>query len=126
MKYSSMTITFYTFLFSGLSQLPLAKVSEMGAHMTADPKLWILIVGLGVINTVLPYLFFTLGLSIMEPSRAAVLSTIEVVAGSLAGILIFHEDCGFWKIVGLVLIISATVILNVQPKKKLPEKEARS
>jgi len=123
LKYSSMTITFYTFLFSGLSQLPFASLSTIGAHMVPDARQWLLIAGMGVINTVLPYLFFTLGLSVMEPSRASVLSTIEVVAGSLVGILLFHESYGFWKILGLVLIISATVVLNVNFRKQKSPQE---
>jgi len=125
-KYSSMTITFYTFLFSGLSQLPFAKLPSLLTSFSPDFKFWLLTAGLGLINSVLPYLFFTLGLSLMEPSRAAVLATVEVVVGSLIGILVFHEDHSFWKIIGIVLIIAATVILNANFSPKTTEKASRS
>jgi len=125
-KYSSMTITFYTFLFSGLSQLPFSKLPSLMTSFSPDLKFWLLAIGLGVVNTVLPYLFFTLGLSLMEPSRAAVLATVEVVMGSLLGILVFHESHDFAKILGIILIIAATVILNISLPPKKSEKPARS
>ena len=54
----------------------------------------------------------------MESSKAAVLATVEVVAGALFGILLFHESCTFPKILGLVMIITSTVIMNIDWKKK--------
>ena len=115
-KYSSLTITFYTFLFSGISVLffrnPVKLISGTGADMIK----WI--IGIAFICTVFPYITYTAGMKKTEISKAAVLVTVEPLVGSLIGIFAWGEDAGIAKIIGIALILSSVVLLSMPEKKK--------
>lgn len=117
-KYSSLTVTFYTFLFSGITlpifRNPVALIGSVSLQVIP----WI--VGTSIICTVLPYLCYTWGLGKMEAGKAAVLVTVEPLVGAIIGILIYHEDANLFKLLGIVLIFSAVILLslpNIKVKK---------
>lgn len=117
-KYSSLTVTFYTFLFSGITlpifRNPVALIGSVSVQVIP----WI--VGTSIICTVLPYLCYTWGLGKMEAGKAAVLVTVEPLVGAIIGILIYHEDANLFKLLGIVLIFSAVILLslpNIKVKK---------
>lgn len=117
-KYSSLTVTFYTFLFSGITlpifRNPVALISSVSLQVIP----WI--VGTSIICTVLPYLCYTWGLGKMEAGKAAVLVTVEPLVGAIIGILIYHEDANLFKLLGIILIFSAVILLslpNIKVKK---------
>lgn len=114
-KYSSLTINFYTFLLSGISVLfirnPFKLISQTGSGMIP----WI--IGIAFVCTVFPYLTYTAGMKHMDIGKAAVLVTVEPLVGSLLGIFAWGEDAGIFKILGIVLILSAVVILAKNDKK---------
>lgn len=114
-KYSSLTVTFYTFVFSGIT-LPLFKnpvTLVSGVRLELLP----LIFGISLICTVIPYLAYTWGLGKMEAGRAAVLVTVEPLVGALLGIFFFHEEAGIFKIFGILLIFVAVILLSISPSK---------
>ena len=49
----------------------------------------------------------------MEGGRASVLATVEPVVATLTGVLLFGETLDVWSIVGILLVLSAVVILNL-------------
>lgn len=112
-KYSSLTVTFYTFLFSGLTlpifRNPVVLISNVPLNVTP----WI--IGIALVCTVIPYLSYTWGLGKMEAGKAAVLVTVEPLIGALIGIILYHEDANFFKILGIVLIFSAVILLSFSP-----------
>lgn len=114
-KYSSLTVTFYTFVFSSIT-LPLFRnpVKLLGGT-SRDVWLWIL--GIALICTVIPYLTYTWGLGKMEASRAAVLVTVEPLVGALIGIFVYHEDANIFKLIGIILIFTAVIILSIPASK---------
>lgn len=109
-NYHSMTISFYTFLFCGLGCLPFAKPVAMVASLT--PKAILLVVGLGVVCCVLPYLFYTKGLESVDNTRASVIVAVEPVVASLIGIFVYHESVTALKIAGVVLVLAAVLICS--------------
>lgn len=110
-KYSSLTITFYTFLLSGIALLtirnPYAIVNRV------DISLWPYMLGLVVIATVLPYITYTVGMSRMEIGKAAVLVTVEPLVGALIGVFVWGEAMSPMKLLGIVLILVSVVISNL-------------
>lgn len=108
-KYSSLTITFYTFVFSGLSLPFLADISEMRKSFSVD--ILPAVLGIALICTVIPYVAYTFGLSKMEKSKAAVMVTVEPLVGTLLGIIGYHEEAGMERIAGIILIFVAVIIL---------------
>ncbi len=49
----------------------------------------------------------------MEAGRAAILVAVEPLVGALIGILVFREDHGPLKLLGILLILAAVVLLNL-------------
>lgn len=105
-----MTISFYTFLFCGLGCLPFAKPVAMVSALT--PKSILLVVGLGVVCCVLPYLFYTKGLESVDNTRASVIVAVEPVVASLIGVFVYHESVTPLKIAGVVLVLAAVLICS--------------
>ena len=120
-KYNALTVTFYTFLFSGVSLLPFVHVEKIPACM--DWKMLLLTAGIALICTVLPYIFYTLGLTGLETSKAAILVTIEPLVGTLIGFLIWREEVSVLKIIGIILIFISVVLLGLEDKTKSKENE---
>ena len=61
--YSSMTVTVWTFLFAGPASQVLVPGSRTLGPALARPDMWLTAAGLVVFSTVLPYIFYTKGLS---------------------------------------------------------------
>ena len=105
-----MTISFYTFLFCLIVVLPFSGPWNGGVAIG-----WEMIgysFGLGVIACALPYILYTKGLEKVESSKAAIVVAVEPVVATLVGVLIFHEDFGIIKGLGIALVLSATVICS--------------
>ncbi|MDN4072432.1 DMT family transporter [Fictibacillus terranigra] len=113
-KYHTLTITTYTFLFAGLALFPVSGLSA-SFHLLGNGQTLLYIAGLGIFPTVLAYLLYTVGLRHVEPSRAAIVSTIEPVVATLTGWFLFQEALTVWQTAGILLVISAAVV--VQDKK---------
>lgn len=116
-KYNSLTVTFYTFVFSGVSLIPFIMGSDLLVKMLPNGKFWLFAVGIAIFCTVLPYIFYTVGLSGLETGRAAILVTVEPLVGTLIGFLIYNENVSFLKIVGIVCIFIAVVLLGIKTEE---------
>lgn len=117
-KYSSLTITFYTMLFSGVF-LPV--IQDMGefTRLIIDNygnALWAMI-GISLICTVIPYVAYTAGLQRMEAGKASVLVTVEPLVGTVLGFAVYHENMNWMKITGMILIFISVVLLSIQDMK---------
>lgn len=115
-KYNSLTVTFYTFVFSSVSILPFCSPAEIPAVMTG--KSILLALGIALICTVLPYILYTFGLSGLETGKAAIVVTVEPLVGTLVGFFIWKEEFSLQKILGIILIFAAVVLLNLKSKDK--------
>lgn len=113
-KYSAITITFYTFVFSGITIIFFCDPADMISKAQEGGKgMLMYAVGIAVICTVIPYLTYTFGLRHMEKSKAAVLVTVEPVVGTLLGILLYGEERGIGRLIGIVMILAALVMLSI-------------
>ena len=119
-KYHSITITFYTFVLATLGTLPLSQVTEL-VPMLSNPSVIMNGIGLGVFACMFPYLLYTRGLTGVVASHASVMATVEPVVATLIGVTVFHEVMTVSKVVGIILILSGIVVLNVNQTKPLPK-----
>lgn len=115
-KYNSLTITFYTFLFAFIGFLCFTKPGEIVQKCTADSKAILLAVLIAIVSSLLPYIFYTIGLNNMEASVAAVLVAVEPLVGCVIGITVFHDGASPSKIIGIALILGSIVFLNIRRK----------
>ena len=114
-KYSPYTVTTYTFLFAAAgSWLVCGPADAMSKLSAADNLTGLLLfcVLTGLVTAVIPFLAYTLGLRTVEASRAGILATIEPLAATLVGIVVFSEPLTLLSGLGIVLILAAVVLLN--------------
>ena len=112
--YHSLTISFYTFLFAAVAVLPLADVSIIYKTCEEDFRMLGFYLIFGLVSTVMPYITYTLGLTAMENSKASIIASVEPVAATVLGILVFHEKMTISNLIGIVLVIGAIVVCNVE------------
>ena len=110
-KYHVLTITFYTFLFSGLSIIPFSGLGPGSGIM--QPQL-LYGVGIALFCTVLPYLFYTYGMIRIETGKAAILVTVEPLVGTLVGCGLYGEPMTLIKAIGILLTFGAVILLGLK------------
>ena len=107
--YDSMTVTVWTFLFAGPASLVFLRPAELAA---LTPSAWLTAAGLVVFSTVLPYIFYTKGLSRVEAGQASIMASLEPVVAALAGILAFGEPMSAATGAGILCVLAGVVILR--------------
>lgn len=111
-RYSSVTITFYTFLMTSLGAIPMSGIArQMSALLSA--KCMMCAFGLAFFCTVLPFLLYTAGLFHVEAGKASIFATIEPFSAAIVGLFLFHEQFTVSKIIGMLCIVFAIVYLNL-------------
>lgn len=114
--YSSLTVTFYTFLFSLVATSFISEPCAIVPLMRGfDVLFWVLAISIG--STLLAYVFYTKGLEHVENSRASVLSTIELVVASLISVALFNEPFGLQNALGIVFVIAGIAVINMPTKQ---------
>ncbi len=115
-RYSPYTVTTYTFLFAAVGSWIICRPADMYNRFVnaTDPGfLTILCCLTALITAVIPFLAYTLGLQNVEASKAGIIATIEPMVATLIGILVFSEPLTLMSGSGILLILSAVVILNL-------------
>lgn len=118
-NYHTYTVSFYTFLFASIGTLPFIKINKIATILISNKEGILYSFGLVIFVTVVPYLTYTIGLSYMESGVASVLATIEPVVATLIGVIIYKEEMDSFAALGVVLVLSAAVLVSVNiPKWK--------
>lgn len=114
-KYSSLTITAFTFYLALAASWPLADFDYQRLGLAAiDLPSIVSVLGLGLLCAVLPYLLYTKGLEQIEAGQASILATIEPFVAAAVGVIFFAEALTPVKIIGLGLIFAAIAVLNIR------------
>ena len=116
-KYQPLTVTTYAFVFGAVGAAILCKPVEVAQVISAAPNpagLVLLLIVTAFVTAVLPYLLYTVGLSYMRASGAAIMASIEPVVATAAGALVFGEALTLPSFVGIALVLGAIVVLNMK------------
>lgn len=116
--YHPLTMTLYTFLFANIGILPLVNLSEIFTLVTQNTNTIVMSILLGLITSVIPYIFYTMGLSKVETAKASIMASVEPVVATLFSVFLFGETLSFFGVLGIILVLSAIVLLNLQKTKK--------
>ena len=120
-KYHQLTIIVYSIGFGLLFYLPFSRPLEI-FQLDLTLKAWLLLGSIGLISTVIAYGFYITGLSYgIEASKAGIISTLEVVVSVILSYLVFKEALWGWKLVGILMVVSSVLIVQVD--KILPVKK---
>ena len=114
-KYSSYTVTTYTFIFAAVGSWIISRPADMMGKFSSASDLGFLIFFCfltALITAVIPFLSYTLGLESVEASKAGIIATIEPMVATLIGILVFAEKLTIMSGAGILLILASVVILT--------------
>ncbi|HZX45870.1 MAG TPA: DMT family transporter [Clostridia bacterium] len=76
-------------------------------------KGWAAVLVIAVFSTALAIITFYLGVKVVGPSRAAILSAFEPVVTVTLGVLVLKEALSFIQFTGIILVLSAVVMINL-------------
>ncbi len=89
-----------------------AATGQLAVNWT--PSRLALLAGFAVVGTTIPVLTFILGLRLVGPSRAAILSTFEPASSVLLAVLILGEGANPIQYLGGAFILASVVVLESQ------------
>jgi drug/metabolite transporter, DME family len=122
-RYGSLASLFWSFAFAALSLGLLA--SPVGPFLRA-PDQTLLLVGLGLVPTLLPYALYIAALRHLRASTAAMLASIEPAIAAIFAALLLGERMQGLQMIGMVLVVCAAVLLARQastvPVGETPER----
>ena len=118
-RYSPYTVTTYTFIIAAVGSWFICRPKDMFSKFAAAPNLaWLIFFCFltALITAVIPFLFYTLGLHMVEASKAGILATVEPMVATIIGIVFFSEQLTIFSGLGILLILVAVIILNLKKK----------
>lgn len=115
-KYDSITVTLYTFIFGIIGLIPFSDFKKMISILSNVEALYYAL-ALGLFATVLPYLFYTKGLTHLETSKASIIATLEPIVATIIGVILYSEPLTFFKILGIFLVVYAVYIIREEPEE---------
>lgn len=114
-KYSSITVTLYSFILATIGAFPLIPIKNT-MILSLNTKAILYTLGLGLFSTVLAFLFYTIGLENLEPSKASILATVEPVVATLTSLIVFKQPMSISQTLGIILVICALLIVGLNKK----------
>lgn len=118
-RYSPYTVTTYTFVIAAVGSWFICRPKDMFTKFAVAPNLlWLIFFCFltALITAVIPFLFYTLGLHMVEASKAGILATVEPMVATIIGIVFFSEQLTIFSGLGILLILVAVIILNLKKK----------
>ncbi len=104
-------VSAYTKIGSALAFLVLA-VGDKSFTYRFEGGTWGVLIALTIFSTVLPGVFFLMGLVRLGPVRTAIVSTVEPFLTALLGVLVLSQSLALPTVLGGLLIIAAVVLLQ--------------
>ncbi len=116
--YNSLTIIFYTFLIALIGLIPLTDWKGLSSEMFASTDKFLYFVLFAIASTVLPYIFYTYGLTKLTPSKASIMASIEPVAATIVGFIFFNERPSMVAFFSIGCILFSIVLLAINKENK--------
>ena len=115
--YSSNTISLWSCLFAAAGCSVLFGVKAPLTIVFSSGNVFLFCLLTAIITTYLPYMLYTFGLTGIDSGTASVVASIEPVVATGVGIILYHETLNIWSVSGIVLVLSAIVLLNTNYRK---------
>ncbi|MBU3825950.1 MAG: DMT family transporter [Candidatus Anaerobiospirillum merdipullorum] len=112
--YHPFTVMVYTFVIGSAGILPLADFGELQQVNAAVPGLYVQEILFVLVAALLPYLFYTIGLRSLDPSKAAIMASMEAVSAAIFGITVFDEPLSANIVIGIVAVLGSVIVLNLK------------
>ena len=122
--YSANTVLFYIFLISTLICVPFGNLPSIPGKIVG----WNVVFDLmctGVLMTLVPYYLQIYALKYISPVTVNIIGLLEVACAVVVGMVFYDEGLGLMNLIGMILIPASIVLMNVDVRKKLRERENR-
>lgn len=116
--YAPLTITGWSFAFAALFSAFFCDFPLLAGLYGAAPGMLLHSLVFALMVSVLPYLLYAYGLTGTENSIAAVIASIEPVAATLFGAVLFGEYPSLSSLLGIALVLGSLTLCIERPKKK--------
>lgn len=123
--YGSVTITFYTFLFSSISTFLFVDTGEILKAFNGNLPIIMKTVFLVLLVTLLPYVSYTRGLKDMENGTASLLASVEPAVATMLGVIVYRERLHFFHVFGILLVFASIVLIHIEFPRKRNRKRNR-
>jgi drug/metabolite transporter (DMT)-like permease len=107
----SLVVAAYTNLFTAIS-FTVYCVAKGEFYANVPLLGWLGILFIGVVSTALAIITLSMGIRLIGAAKASIVSTFEPLEGILLSVLFLGEVLDFKQLLGIVLILSAILILN--------------
>jgi drug/metabolite transporter (DMT)-like permease len=84
-----------------------------GLSLPLAPRALLAVAGIGVVSTVVAMTTFLAGMALVGPTRASVLSSLEVIVTLVLAFLFLGERLSPWQWAGAALILGAVALQNL-------------
>ncbi len=106
------TVLFYTGLICFIGLAPICDMPSALNIMFGDVSNLLLIVGLGLGMTLLPFWLFNFALERVEAGKTSIVTFIEPMTATALGFAVFGEDLTVEAMIGIAMILVALIIVN--------------
>jgi drug/metabolite transporter (DMT)-like permease len=90
-----------------------------GLSLPRDPRAWLSVAAIAVVSTVVPMIAFLAGMAVIGPSRASVLSSLEVLVTLVLAFLLLGERLAPQQWAGAALILGAVAFQNAPALRRV-------
>lgn len=118
-RYKPLTITAWQNLFGCLYFLPLMLLTDGDKLplLSFSPKMWLLLLALGLFCSTLAYVFYNIGVEHLGATAACIFTNAIPVFSLIAALLIGQEHLSWSKPLGIVIVLSGVAIAQA-PRRK--------
>lgn len=119
-RMSSLKLTFYVLLICMVSLLAYSlTASDLHLMMPPSPRAWLFACWLGLVPTVLSLVLMTIAVHEIGATPTAVMGALEPLTAVVIGVLVFGESITLRLVVGIVLILSAVLLIVMGKNARL-------
>jgi drug/metabolite transporter (DMT)-like permease len=94
-------------------------LADGGLSVPLDPRGLAAVAGIGVVSTVVAMTAFLAGMALIGPTRASVLSSLEVLVTLVLAFALLGERLGPWQWAGAALILGAVAFQNAAALRRV-------
>jgi len=118
-RYKPLTITAWQNLFGCLYFLPLMLLADGDKLplLSYSPKMWLLLLALGLFCSTLAYVFYNIGVEHLGASAACIFTNAIPVFSLIAALLIGQEYLTWSKPLGIAIVLSGVAVAQAPQRK---------
>ena len=110
------TVLLYTSIFCAVGLAPFADLPTAAGTLISSPHALIMMLGLGILMTLVPFGLYNYGISRLGAGKAAIVTFVEPLASTVVGFAFFSESLTVEAMFGMVLILTSLMLVQKTPR----------